>query len=117
MKRKKECTIQILFSGSQLWKLDGNLLQNKDQIWVSDETWVFQNKNDLIYIENTLTKKVLGSTNDGKVSLEDYEEGKADQLWKKGEPDAEGYFTLQNSGEPKVLTAISKSSLEIKGMR
>ena len=93
------------------------MLQNKDQIWVSDETWVFQNKNDLIYIENILTQKVLGSTNDGKVSLEDYEEGKADQLWKKGEPDAEGYLTLQNSGEPKVLTAISESSLEIKGMR
>ena len=33
---------------------------------------------------------------------------------KKGEPDAEGYFTLQNSGEPKVLTAINESSLEIK---
>jgi len=89
---------------------------------VSDDTWVFQNKNDLIYIENTLTKKVLGSTNDGKVSLEDYEEGNADQLWKKGEPDAEGYLTLQNSGEPKVLTpivltAISESSLEIKDLK
>ena len=49
------------------------------------------------------------------VILEDFEEGKAEQLWKKGEPDAEGYFTLQNSGEPKVLTAVSESSLEIKG--
>jgi hypothetical protein len=91
------------------------MLQNKGQIWVSDETWVFQNKNDLIYIENILTKKVLGSTNGGKVSLKVYREGKADQLWKKGEPDAEGYFALQNFGESKVLTAISKSSLEIKG--
>ena len=36
---------------------------------------------------------------------------------KKGEIDAEDYFTLENSGEPKVLTAISESSLEIKGMR
>ena len=37
----------------------------------------------------------------------------------KGEADSEGYFTLQNNqlltGEPKVLTAISESSLEIKG--
>ena len=45
-------------------------------------------------------------------------EGKADQLWKKGEPDAVGYFTLRNSREPKLLTANSStSSLEIKGMR
>ena len=91
------------------------MLQNKDQIWVSDETWVFQNKNDLIYIENILTKKVLGFTNDGKVSLKVYEEGNADQLWKKGEADAEGYFTLRNSNF-EVLTAISESCLEIKGM-
>ena len=42
-------------------------------------------------------------------------EGKAEHLWKKGELDAENYFTLENSGEPKVLTAISKNSLEIKG--
>jgi hypothetical protein len=82
---------------------------------LSDETWVFKNKNDLIYIENILTKKVLGSTNDGKVSPEDYEEGKAYQLWKKGDPDAEGYFTLANFGVPKVITAISESGLEIKG--
>ena len=43
-------------------------------------------------------------------------EGKAEQLWKKGEPDDEGYFTLQNSGEPKFLTAFSGRSLEIKGI-
>ena len=72
----------------------------------------------MIYIENTSKAKVLGATSDGKVIQEFLVEGKADQLWKKGEPDAEGYFTLQNSGEPKVLTAISvgsESSLEIKG--
>ena len=57
----------------------------------------------------------MGSTSDGKVIEEVKVEGKAEQLWKKGEPDAEGYFTLQNSREPKVLTAISESSLEIKG--
>ena len=43
------------------------------------------------------------------------EEGKAHQLWKKGELDAEDYFTLQNYGVPKVLTAISATELEIKG--
>ena len=69
----------------------------------------------MIYIENTSKAKVLGATSDGKVILEDFEEGKAHQLWKKGDFDAEDYFTLENSGAPKVLTAISESSLEIKG--
>ena len=54
----------------------------------------------------------MGATNDGKAILEDFEEGKAHQLWKKGDLDAKDYFTLENSG---VLTAISESSLEIKG--
>ena len=80
--------------------------------------WIFKPKDDdLIYIENTSKAKVLGATSDGKVIQEFLVEGKADQLWKKGEADADGYFTLQNSGEPKVLTAISESSLEIIGMR
>ena len=78
--------------------------------------WIFKPKDDdLIYIENTSKAKVLGATSDGKVILEDFEEGKAHQLWKKGKLDAENYFTLENSGVPKVLTAISESSLEIKG--
>ena len=69
----------------------------------------------MIHIKNTSKTKVLGAASDGKVILEDFEEGKADQLWKKGELDAEDYFTLENSGVPKVLTANSESSLEIRG--
>ena len=78
--------------------------------------WIFKPKDDdLIYINNTSKAKVLGATSDGKVILEDFEEGKAHQLWKKVYLDAEDYFTLENSRVPKVLTAISESSLEIKG--
>ena len=44
----------------------------------------------------------------GKVDLEK-------QLWKKGIPDAEGYFTLKLSHTPKFMTAISSSTLQIKG--
>ena len=85
---------------------------------MSDDEWNFKTKDhDLFYIENISKTKVLGTTRDGEVVQEFLVEGKADQLWKKGEPDAEGYFTLQISGEPKLLTAISESSLEIKGMR
>ena len=102
----------------QRWKLEDNMLKNMAGLWKSVDSWTFKTKDDeVIYIENTSKAKVLGATSDGKVIQEFLVEGKADQLWKKGEPDAEGYFTLQNSGEPKVLTAISESSLEIKGMR
>ena len=49
----------------------------------------FTAKNDLIYVD--------------------------DQIWKKGEPNCQGYFTLENSQVPKVMTAISSQSLEIQG--
>ena len=88
---------------------------NRDNLWVSNETCVFNDKNGSIYIENTITTKVLGVINDSIVSWEDYVEGNAQQLWIKGEPTVEGYFTLENVGEPMVITAISESSLEIKG--
>ena len=83
---------------------------------MSDEEWVFKPKTNLIYIQNILTEKVLGATNDGQVIREKYEEGKAQQLWKKGEPDKDGYFILENSEVSKVITAgTSESGLEIKG--
>ena len=93
------------------------MLENKAGLWRSVDSWIFKTKDDdrLIYIENTSKAKVLETARDGKVIQEVFVEGKADQLWKKGEPDAEGYFTLENSGVPKVLTAISESDLEIKG--
>ena len=37
----------------------------------------------------------------------------AKQMWKKGEPDSEGYFSLINSHSKKVLTAISEQKLEL----
>ena len=72
-------------------------------------------EDDYFYIVSIEKNLVLGATSDGKVILEGLEEGKVHQLWKKGELDAEDYFILENSGVPKVLTAISESSLEIKG--
>ena len=83
---------------------------------MSDEQWNFKtNDADLIYIENLSKKKVLATASDGQVILEDHEEGKAEQLWKKGKPNSEGYFTLENSKVPKIITAISSSTLQIKG--
>ena len=92
------------------------MLKDKTGLWKSVDSWTFKSKDDdLIYIENTSKTKILATTNDNEVIFEVFEQGKANQLWKKGKPDAENYFTLENSGELKVLTAISESGLEIKG--
>ena len=92
------------------------MLKNKKATWMSDEQWNFKTSNDdLIHIENISKTKVLATASDGQVILEDLEEGKAEQLWKKGKPDAEGYFTLINSKVPKIMTAISPSVLQMKG--
>ena len=70
---------------------------------------------DLICIENINKKKIWGTTNDSKVILENFAEDKDGQLWKKGEPNAEGYFTLENYRVSKLVTAASSTSLELKG--
>ena len=58
----------------------------------------------------------MQATNDGKVTKKNFVDGKAEQLWKKGQPDDEGYFTLEShSKSAKFITAISESDLEIKG--
>ena len=62
--------------------------------------------------------KVLSAKSHSEVILEDFEGGKAEQLWTKGEPDAQSYFTLKSRMDfdvPMFLTAISKSDLEIRG--
>ena len=90
------------------------MLQHKKEVWRPDEVWNFKPKDDLIYIENVSNAKVLGATSDGKVIPQDFEVDKAEQLWKKGVPNAEGYFTLENSKVSKFITWVS-SGLEIKG--
>ena len=57
----------------------------------------------------------MEATSDGKVIQKEKVEGKAHQLWKKGKSDLDNYFTLINSGMPKLITAISQSGMEIKG--
>ena len=70
----------------------------------------------MIYIENDSYNKVLGTSNGAKVIEEEYEEGKTEQLWKIGKPNAEGYFTLENHKVPKLLTAtVDEYSLRIEG--
>ena len=89
-------------------------LRNAEGFWYSLDEWNFKTNDDLIYIENISKAKGLGTANDSKVILEDFKVDKAGQLWKKGIPNAEGFFTFENSVVPKVITFIS-GHLEIKG--
>ena len=47
---------------SQLWKLDGRILKNKANLWVSTDEWNIKTNDDFVYIENVSKNKVLGST-------------------------------------------------------
>ena len=102
---------------SQLWKLDGNTLKNKANIWISYDTWKFKTREKFVYVKNISNKKTLEITNYSSVIEGDYVKGKPPQLWKRGASDADGYFILETSDTHKVLTAISPSKLEIKGNR
>jgi len=103
---KDTFTLTCHLDVNQRWKLKNDKLENKEGLWkLGDDLWNFESKdNDLICIENTSQKKVFGVKSNGEVIQEEFEEGKAGQLWKKGKPDAEGYFTLENHGVPKVIT-------------
>merc|ERR1739842_21799 len=105
----------IVKNAPQLWKLDGSRLLNKEGLWMSDEKWNFRTvRKNLIYIENINKTKVWGTTNKRSVTLESFGEYKYEQRWKKGEPNDEGYFTLENYEVPKFMTAISSTALELK---
>ena len=67
-----------------------------------------------------IDQKVLECNKNNKtVTPKVRDPNKAEQLWVKGIPNQEEYFTLESSEEcsyvPKFMTAISASSFEIKG--
>ena len=68
-----------------------------------------------MYIEKTSEgTKVLGTDGNMVIPEVKNENGKG-QLWSKGNENAEGYFTLENHESSQFLTAISATSLGIKG--
>ena len=99
------------------------MLKNKEGLVQSDDLWSFKTnkKGDLIYIENTSNTKVLTAVKDNLVNLEDFEEDKAEQLWRKGVADAEGYFIIESylvsDSVSKVITANFECGLEMKHLK
>ena len=105
----------LLFqTAAQHWRLDGNFLRNKANIWKSNDTWSLKPE-DLVYIENISNDQVLTITNENIVKKEIMMQNDARQIWKKGEVDKEGYFTLSDRHSKKVLTAVSAQNLIIDG--
>ena len=107
----------LLFqTAAQHWRLDGNFLRNKANIWKSNDTWRLKPE-DLVYIEDISNDQVLTITNENIVKKEIMMQNDARQIWKKGEVNKEGYFTLSDRHSKKVLTAVSAQSLIIDGNR
>ena len=102
----------------QLWKLEGETLKNKSGIWMSRDEWNFgpvDSADETVYIENTSKGTVLSISNEEVKEVTHYQNDAA-QIWRKGDPDNEGYFTLSSSNSEKVLTAVSDHGLEMKGI-
>ena len=114
----REMTTKFAQNKTQRWKLNNNdKLENKDGVWRSIETWILIAKGQEVYIRNNSTGTVLEAHKDGKVIKEFKIEGNANQLWTKGIPDNQGFYTLRNLGRQKVLTAISENNLAIKDLK
>ena len=95
---------------------------------MSDDKWNFKTITSFsddfdfdtaIYIENISQKKFLERKYDDNVVLKDFNEDEKDQIWYKGQPNAEGYFILENrdmrAADPRIMTATSSSDMKIKG--
>ena len=102
--------------------MDGNKLINKygldgarEPLWVSDDEWNFKITDDYFYIENISKNKVLETSSDLKITLEDFEEDKEGQLWYQETsyaPNARGYFILRDFVFEEVLTPTPEFEFE-----
>ena len=88
---------------------------NKAEVWQSTDKWELQNDGSTCYIKNVSEDKVLHTEN-GQVNLEAFGLNDGRQMWEKGEPNDEGFFTLTNPDTEKVLTATYLKGLAIEGM-
>ena len=98
----------------QLWKLDDNTLTNKEGLWQSDNLWEFEGEDSektKIYVINRSKSTFLFVARPGSNVIPSDQK----QLWIKGTPDNEGYFTLKDVTSQKYLTVESFDSLQVKG--
>ena len=87
-------------------------MTNQAGIWQSKHPWNFTEIGQNVSIENSSANETLfvleNSTDVTETLL-------AKDMWTKGVPNQESYFTLADPETKKVLTAINSTSLEMTG--
>ena len=89
-------------------------------IWKPEEQWTFvtaEKDGCTGYIANSQKHDIgLGISGDSIIEVTSYQNDTT-QIWKKGEPDRKGYYTLTSVTTQKVLTAISDEIIKVRGKR
>ena len=95
--------------------MSGSKLINKEGLWTSNDEWeVIEREDTNIYIANRSNHGRVLSTKQNAVMEKVLVEDDLGQVWKKGVPNNEGYFTLTSVKSPKVLTASPAKKLEVR---
>ena len=84
-------------------------MKSKVPTWNSNNKWIFKNEGS--------EKKRLSITADDMTIEEIPSPDNTKQIWKKGNVNKEGYFTLMNESSEKYLTAVSANDLETCGTK
>ena len=91
-------------------------MKNADaNLWTPNDELEVEFKTNYILIRNSSNTKVLAVRNEPDLVEEDFEEGKDEQLWIREDSNTDGFFTLKNLKVQKYLTAVSESTLQVRG--
>ena len=91
-------------------------MKNADaNLWTPNDELEVEFKTNYILIRNSSNTKVLAVRNEPDLVEEDFEEGKDEQLWTPGDSNTDGFFNLKNLKVQKYLTAVSESTLQVRG--
>ena len=99
-------------------EIPDNVLKNNANLWTSNDEFIVEFKNEYILIRNNTNCKVLAVYNektDLVIREQNEEVGKEEQHWIREDSHIDGFFTLKNLKWDKYLTAVSQSSLQVKG--
>ena len=83
-------------------------------LWNSNNDWALNESGEMVYIENTLTNKVLCIKNN-EIYEENLDQNVDRQLWQKVMIYYDsGYFLLKDPNSQKVLSATLDQSFKLK---
>jgi hypothetical protein len=104
----------IIFVGEQFWCLNGSTLENKANIWKTNDTLnLVDNSGETTFFKKNVSNNyMLSIITKDKNRYEIASKANAKQLWEKRNPNNNTCFIIANSG--KVLTATFEG-LKLKG--